>query len=172
MPPNELASAVTARRTALRAAGQRLQPEEIGYYMDVQEARLRQLATPGLLVARRDAELVLSLPGALAFEVGSATLTADASATLRVLARVFAEYRLSVVAVHGHTDASGDSLANRRLSEQRALAVAQQLIAAGVSSERIVIAGFGDLAPLQSNDTVDGRDANRRVELHLTPLGP
>jgi outer membrane protein OmpA-like peptidoglycan-associated protein len=169
---DDVGAAVVSRRTALMAAGQRLRADELGYYMDVQEARLRQVAAAGVLVTREDERVMLSLPGALAFDVGSATLTEAAMAAVRALARVLVEYRLSIVAVHGHTDASGDSVSNHRLSEQRALAVARHLMSAGVSSERIVIAGFGAIAPLASNATAEGREANRRVELHVTPLGP
>ena len=172
VPSDNVVPAVASRRAALMAAGQRLGADEVGYYLDVQEARFRQVAAAGVIVTRVEERVILSLPGTLGFDVGSATLTRDATAALRGLARVLVDYTLSVVAVHGHTDSSGDSASNQRLSEQRAVAVARQLIASGVSAERIVIAGFGASVPLGSNASVEGRELNRRVELYVTPLGP
>lgn len=139
--------------------------------MDVQEARFRQVATSGLRVVRLEQRVILNLPGAVAFDVGSASLSAGAVRALERVAAVLVDYRYSVISLHGHTDNSGDPLQNMRLSEQRALAVARQLIAAGVGPERIVVAGYGALAPIASNDSADGRESNRRVELQVDPVG-
>jgi OOP family OmpA-OmpF porin len=72
------------------------------------------------------------------------------------------------IEVRGHTDATGSAESNRVLSEKRALAVRDYLIAQGVSADRITARGFGEDFPIAPNDTREGRAKNRRVEIHRT----
>ncbi len=65
--------------------------------------------------------------------------------------------------VGGHTDSQGDAARNQLLSEQRARAVADALIAAGVPAERLAARGFGSNRPVGDNSTEAGRAANRRI---------
>jgi len=67
--------------------------------------------------------------------------------------------------VEGHTDSTGSDELNQRLSEQRAFAVREYLIAQGLASDAIVAKGFGKGRPVAGNDTSVGRQKNRRVEL-------
>jgi outer membrane protein OmpA-like peptidoglycan-associated protein len=68
------------------------------------------------------------------------------------------------VEVRGHTDSTGDSGYNQKLSERRADAVAEYMIKNGISPERLRSTGFGETRPLSSNDTAEGRGRNRRTE--------
>jgi len=68
--------------------------------------------------------------------------------------------------IEGHTDNTGSAAANQTLSEQRAAAVKQYLVAHyGVDAARLDAKGFGASKPVASNDTPEGRQQNRRVEL-------
>jgi len=163
----------TRRQLLLELAAdpaRRLEPSEVGYYMDVQQARLQQLAETRLRVERDESRLVVTLVGGPAFESGSSRLTPDTDATLRMLAATLTEYAKTLVSVHGHTDASGDEAANLQLSTRRAMEVAQALIARGVTADRLLVVGHGQSVPIASNDTVEGRERNRRVELHVDPI--
>jgi OOP family OmpA-OmpF porin len=71
------------------------------------------------------------------------------------------------LAVEGHTDAIGTDAYNQGLSERRAAAVLEYLVGKGVSSSQLGATGFGESAPIATNDTSDGRALNRRVELRL-----
>lgn len=153
-----------------RSESERLGAGDVGYYMDVQQARLQQIGQARVLVERQNSRLVVTVVGATTFEVGSTQLTSDATATLDQLASVLADYDRTMVSVHGHTDASGDEQANLRLSERRALAVAEFLLGRGVGRERLVAVGHGSTKNVASNDTAEGRDRNRRIELHLDPV--
>jgi outer membrane protein OmpA-like peptidoglycan-associated protein len=68
--------------------------------------------------------------------------------------------------VHGHTDNTGSEAHNQKLSEARARAVRDYFIKQGIAPERIRAKGFGETNPVASNDTIEGRAMNRRVELH------
>ena len=168
--PAEVEAALSARKRTLMHAGRRVSPDEIGYYMDVQQARLQQVGGHSLSVIRRGYNIRLSLPGRWSFTVGSAELSTGAQSALASIARVLADYRLSLITVHGHTDDSGDPIFNQTLSEKRALAVARQLMAEGIASDRILVVGHGAADPLAANDSEDGREENRRVELEIVPL--
>lgn len=168
--PNALAEMVSARRQTLVNAGRRVNPDEIGYYMDVQQARLQQVGGPWLSVVRIGHGVRLSLPGRWSFQVARAELSPSAQSALSSVATVLADYRLSLITVHGYTDDSGDAAFNQTLSEQRALAVARHLVSHGVAADRIVVVGHGADNPLASNASQDGREENRRVELQVDPL--
>ena len=67
----------------------------------------------------------------------------------------------------GHTDGKGSVAYNQKLSEQRAQAVYDYLVKAGVSSDNLTWKGYGKSEPIATNDTAEGRQLNRRVELRL-----
>jgi outer membrane protein OmpA-like peptidoglycan-associated protein len=71
------------------------------------------------------------------------------------------------VEVAGHTDSVGDEHYNQQLSEQRAQAVKDYLVRGGVGEDRVTVVGYGETAPRSTNDTVEGRRLNRRVEIRV-----
>ena len=73
------------------------------------------------------------------------------------------------VDVVGHADSTGPADYNQTLSENRALSVANYLIAQGVMRDRFYVAGMGERSPIASNDTPSGRQQNRRVEILIRP---
>lgn len=104
----------------------------------------------------------------IGFELDSDRITAS---TRPVLDRVTQSLRSQTnfnVEVVGHTDSTGSAEYNETLSETRAEAVRQYLIAHGVSSERLRASGAGELDPIASNETASGRAMNRRVEFRVT----
>ena len=168
--PADYSSTLVTRRQSLLERGLRLGTEDVGYYMDVQEARLRQLGGSELRLTRRGSSVIVELPGRLDFEVGSARLSSGALAALSGVAKILVDYRLTIISVEGHTDDSGDAASNRTLSEQRASAVARQLISQGVEAERMVVVGHGSDRPVADNSTELGREANRRVVIRVDAL--
>ena len=143
----------------------------IGYYMDVQEAKLRQqLQGTGVSVTRVGDNITLNMPGNVTFATASADLNPQFFEVLRSVALVLKEYDKTLIEVAGHTDSRGDDAYNQRLSEQRAASVGQYLRTQGVNDQRIITVGAGETRPIASNATPDGQQQNRRVELTLAPL--
>lgn len=106
--------------------------------------------------------------GDLAFETGAVRLGAGPFASLETLAGFLAEAPQARIAVVGHTDSVGSLEDNIALSRARARAVRDRLIEAhGADPARIEAEGMGYLAPVASNLTPEGREANRRVEAVL-----
>ena len=77
--------------------------------------------------------------------------------------------RNETILIAGHTDASGNAAWNRQLSQARAQAVADYLIANGVAPDRLIVEGRGSSEPIADNDTRYGRSLNRRIEFGLRP---
>jgi outer membrane protein OmpA-like peptidoglycan-associated protein len=160
------------RKRALLGAGVgALAGGAVGNYMDRQEAKLRaQLQGTGVSVTRSGDNLVLNMPGNVTFATGSADLNAGFFSVLDSVALVLKEFDKTIIDVSGHTDSVGSEQTNQSLSERRAGTVGQYLRGKGVQDTRIATVGFGKNRPVASNDTPDGRQQNRRVELILTPL--
>lgn len=142
----------------------------IGYYMDVQEAKLREkLQGTGVSVTRSGDQLILNMPNNVTFDSASAQLKAAGANTLSGVAMVVAEFDKTRLNVVGHTDSSGSRELNMKLSAQRADAVAAQLIGQGVTGSRIATSGVGPDQPVATNSTAAGKAQNRRVTITLTP---
>ena len=100
------------------------------------------------------------------FNTGSARLLEESQPALKAIARLVVQSKEPVLTVEGHTDNVGAAEFNQALSEKRAAAVREALVSQfGVPPGRLVTKGFGLTRPLESNDTVEGRARNRRVEL-------
>ena len=164
--------AVDRRQRALIGAGVgALAGGAIGAYQDRQEAALRaRLDGSGVSVHRVGDNITLNMPGNVTFATNSADLNANFYEVLDSVALVLKEYDRTVVEVAGHTDSTGSEEYNQGLSERRANSVARYLEARNIDSRRLIPVGMGELRPVASNDTADGRQANRRVEITVVPL--
>lgn len=142
----------------------------VGYYMDVQEAKLRQeLDGTGVSISRDGENIVLNMPGNITFEVDKSNVKPSFVDVLGSVAKVLEEYKKTMIEVAGHTDSSGSDRYNQLLSQQRAQSVSNHLIEFGVEPVRIDTVGYGETMPIASNNTESGRQQNRRVELTLLP---
>ncbi|MBT8070909.1 MAG: OmpA family protein [Xanthomonadales bacterium] len=143
----------------------------VGYYMDQQEMKLRQqLEGSGVSVTRMGDNITLNMPGNITFAVDSADISADFYAVLDSVALVLNEFNKTLVEVAGHTDSTGTEQHNQQLSERRADSVAAYLVSRKVTGERLLVLGAGEAYPIASNETVAGRQLNRRVEITIVPL--
>lgn len=143
----------------------------IGQYMDRQEAQLRQrLADSGVRIRRDGDTIELIMPGNITFDVGKANIRSSFYDVLKSVALVVQEFDQTAIAVGGHTDSTGSFQLNQRLSEERAEAVASFLRNEGIAQGRLHTRGFGPRFPVAGNDTEQGRQQNRRVEIDLMPM--
>jgi outer membrane protein OmpA-like peptidoglycan-associated protein len=116
------------------------------------------------------------------FALNSANLTPDARERLAKVAGILIAYPDIHVEVDGYTDNTGPLNFNQQLSQQRADTVRQYLVQQGVSSGLVDSKGFGPNDPIASNDSPQGRQQNRRVNLvvsgqaigaeNMAPSGP
>lgn len=138
----------------------------VGRRMDKQEQELRQIE--GVEVTRpSEGEINVKLTSDVLFDLDSSALRSESRTTLRELADNFEQYPDNIILVEGHTDSSGTEQHNQRLSEQRAANVADYLIENGVRSSSVTVFGYGESRPKSSNSSAEGRQLNRRVEIHI-----
>ena len=109
----------------------------------------------------------------ISFKSGSATVNANAKRILKGVAQKLKEdeaYKDLKIVIQGHTDNRGKAKKNLKLSDRRAKAVMKQLTKFGVAKNRIKAIGLGSTCPVDDNNTADGREMNRRIEMHfVTP---
>ncbi|GHA85741.1 OmpA family protein [Cognatilysobacter bugurensis] len=176
-----------AERLRQQAAAEAVAKQEVTALLegvtDTQTAKLQAARDKQAALAREEAELVAGtkLPPSRsegdqevftlagdAFASGQATLTKPAAAHVRAVAAYLEAMPASSVRIEGHTDSQGAADANRRLSQRRADAVRDVLVAAGVPARQIEAVGQGAAAPVADNATAAGRGRNRRVEISVS----
>jgi OmpA-OmpF porin, OOP family len=101
------------------------------------------------------------------FDSGKSTLRPESNKELDQLAEYMNLKKTLVIEIAGHTDNVGAADANQKLSEERANAVRQYLLKKGIAANRVIAKGYGDTQPEADNGTADGRQKNRRTEVHI-----
>lgn len=142
----------------------------IGAYMDKQERELRQIEGVEVYRTAED-ELNVVVRNEVLFDYDSSALRAASRSSLEEMADVFRSYPDTTIVVEGHTDSVGSDSYNYGLSQRRASSVAGYLEALGVESYRLDRVALGESQPRASNETAEGRQLNRRVELQIRANG-
>lgn len=138
----------------------------VGYRMDKQQAELEEVE--GIEVERTaDDEIAVTIHGDLLYDVDSVALRPGSRATLDDMSGVLANYPDTMILVSGHADSTGSEEHNQELSTRRAQTVSDYLSSQGVAGSRIESRGYGETNPRESNETAEGRQLNRRVEIRI-----
>jgi outer membrane protein OmpA-like peptidoglycan-associated protein len=145
----------------------------IGQYMDRQEQELRRKTEgTGIEVDRQGDELVLTMPSGITFGFDRYDIQPQFRSTLDQVAETLNAYPSTMIDIYGHTDSSGTDAYNQTLSERRARSVADYLSSRGVQPIRMATRGFGESQLLYPNERNEAeREANRRVEIRIVPVG-
>jgi outer membrane protein OmpA-like peptidoglycan-associated protein len=149
-------------RAAAASSNQQLQQA----VLDREQLRARLLAQLNAILVTRDTArgLVVNMSDVL-FDSGQFTLRPQAREKLAKISGIILAYPSLKLAIEGNTDSVGSEAFNQTLSEQRAQSVRSFLTQEGVPESSTSARGFGKGQPIASNDTAEGRQQNRRVEL-------
>ena len=98
------------------------------------------------------------------FDVNKATIRPESMGIINEIAKLMKEHPEIIISVEGHTDSDGETTFNQSLSERRAEAVMNELVRLGIDGTRMTSKGFGESAPIDTNNTPEGKANNRRVE--------
>ncbi|MCU0681654.1 MAG: OmpA family protein [Polyangiaceae bacterium] len=112
---------------------------------------------------------VITLSGGVLFASGKWELLPLAQEKLTQVAQALKEQEGATITVEGHTDSQGPASVNQELSQNRARAVREFLVARGLPAERVSAAGYGPDRPISDNKSPEGRANNRRVEIVVQP---
>jgi len=136
----------------------------IGNYMDKQAAEM-QRDLEGAKVERVGEGIKITFDSGLLFDVDQAALKPQSRENLQKLAAILQKYEDTNILLEGHTDDTGSDEHNLNLSRMRAQSVAGFLGGLKVNPVRFTIMGYGESQPIVVNDTAEGRQMNRRVDL-------
>jgi outer membrane protein OmpA-like peptidoglycan-associated protein len=148
----------------------------VGAYMDNQRRDLQKSLAPEISAGHARVDrlandvLKITMTNQTAFDTNSSEIKPGFDPTMDKLADVIVRYGKTTLTIAGHTDNVGTAEYNQKLSERRALSVAQYLEARHVNPVRLSTVGKGESVPLESNSTEAGRQANRRVEIYVQPV--
>jgi outer membrane protein OmpA-like peptidoglycan-associated protein len=138
----------------------------IGAVMDAQAEDLQD-KLPNARVERMGEGIAVTFDSGILFAVDQSALQPGGQQNLRELAASLDEYEGTEVLVVGHTDSTGADDYNQSLSVRRADSARTFLLGAGLEASRVVAVGRGEMEPIATNDTTDGRQQNRRVEIAI-----
>lgn len=119
-----------------------------------------------LQLRQTESGVVVTL-GDVLFETGETQLLEESEASLVEVVDLLQSEPDKLIRIEGHTDTTGAAETNLKISQQRADAVFNALVALGVDPDRITSVGMGEDFPIASNETADGRSRNRRVDVIL-----
>ncbi len=138
----------------------------IGHYMDKQAAEM-QRDLEGAKIERVGEGIKITFDSGLLFDVNKAELKQASKDNLTKLAGILNKYPDTNILLEGHTDSTGSEEWNLELSKLRAQSVENYLAGKQVMEPRFTVMGYGESQPIASNETTDGRAANRRVEVAI-----
>ncbi|MBN1694770.1 OmpA family protein [candidate division WOR-3 bacterium] len=138
----------------------------IGNYMDNQAEEMKQ-DIAGAKIERVGEGIKITFDSGLLFDTGKAALKTASRENLSNLARILNKYKDTNILLEGHTDSDGSEEYNLQLSRSRANAVANYLESLQVDPTRFTIMGYGEQQPIASNETMEGKAQNRRVEVAI-----
>ena len=138
----------------------------IGHYMDEQAAEI-QRDLDGAKVERVGEGIKVTFASGILFDVDKFDLRPEAKDNVTKLAAILNKYPDTNILIEGHTDSDGTEEYNQKLSERRAAAVSFFLAQNSVASSRVSTMGYGETQPVADNSTVEGKQANRRVEVAI-----
>jgi len=138
----------------------------IGRYMDKQ-AKEMEKDLEGAKVERVGEGIRITFDSGLLFDVDKYDLNEASRQNLDRLAAILIKYPDTNVLIEGHTDSTGAQEHNLTLSERRAKSVAHYLAGLNVASSRFSVMGYGPDQPIATNDTAEGRQQNRRVDVAI-----
>ena len=138
----------------------------IGRQMDKKAEEIaREL--DGVTIQRVEEGIAVSFDSGILFDFDSSDLRSEARENLRKLAQIMSEDDNTNLMIVGHTDSVGDENYNMGLSERRARSAANYMIIQGLDRSRVSIEGRGEYEPIDTNETDEGRQQNRRVEVAI-----
>lgn len=141
--------------------------QDIMLQLKSNEAAALRAQMEALQAEKTERGMVLTL-GDVLFDVNKADLKPAGVRTVRRLSDFMLQYEDRRVRVEGYTDSTGAESYNQDLSERRAMAVRDALVAEGVARSRVEVIGYGEAYPVASNETSAGRQQNRRVEIVIS----
>ncbi|MCX6564348.1 MAG: OmpA family protein [Candidatus Aminicenantes bacterium] len=136
----------------------------IGNYMDKQAAEM-QRDLEGAEIQRIGEGIKITFDSGILFDIDKSDLRPVSKTNLADLAKILNKYPDTNILIEGHTDDTGSDDHNMTLSKDRAQSVASNLATLEVKSARFSIAGYGEAQPIVTNDTSEGRQKNRRVDI-------
>ncbi len=153
------------------AIGHKMDKQEREFKQAMAESQAREQAAAMSAVRREKDALILTFKSDVLFDTDSSTIksAAHSSGEIDRVAQILNKYPYSTIKVVGYTDSTGAESHNLRLSELRANAVKNALMVKGVSSSRMVAIGMGKSYPVADNNTPEGRQLNRRVNIVIEP---
>ncbi|MCJ7579188.1 MAG: OmpA family protein [Candidatus Aminicenantes bacterium] len=136
----------------------------IGSYMDKQAAEM-QRDLKGAEVQRIGEGIKITFDSGILFDIDKSDLRPVSRTNLAELAKILNKYPDTNILIEGHTDETGSDDHNMTLSKDRAQSVALNLATLEVESARFSITGYGETQPIVMNDTPEGRQKNRWVDI-------
>lgn len=138
----------------------------IGNYMDEQAEEMEN-DIAGAKIERIGEGIKITFDSGILFETNSSLLQYEAKTNISNLAVILNKYPDTNILITGHTDFDGTEEYNQSLSERRAKSVSDYSMGQGVISTRLSVIGLGELEPVATNETIEGKQLNRRVEIAI-----